>query len=468
MKTLEAGRRYHCREMHTGKHRTGFFWYDAETMEVRLFDYEEFFHIGDGVPLTLRLEENSVVSMHDTLVSGPGRSMYMGSSPSTIYYTGVVANTVVVGRRAWSTSDPIRRVWFRVPRLKQLLANSERLDAATRPDAATAMTATPLFQVVAGGLTARCWYFLQGSLRFGATDWEPILEVEYEAPRALGSYLEGVHSLLQFFSASAGFQLAPTDIFISPSLRRAPGEGRGEDDNFSVQYLWPHGEVDEPDLHIRNSFAMTWTAADVRNLEACLEAWLLREAQWQTAASLMMGSLGLVKQTSGQRLLMACRWLEAIPGALATPALSRPEVSTITSAAAAAARGLGRQDLEARIAGALAPIRKESSLQRFTRLVRLVQDIFGANAFGTDETGAGIVATLMDAMTLRGREAHGHVVEDGTGFMPLFAATTSMEALCYLLTIRDLPMCAEAKSRALSSRLVRTQGYARLHPDLQV
>lgn len=81
---------------------------------------------------------------------------------------------------------------------------------------------------------------------------------------------------------------------------------------------------------------------------------------------------------------------------------------------------------------------------------------------GEEQIGPDAIPTLMRALTYRNQEAHSFVAEGTADIKPLYASISAMEALCYLLTIKDLPMSGKGRQRALSSRMVRAHRYASL------
>lgn len=207
-------------------------------MEVKLFDYDQFLHLTEGAPVYLRIEDNLVVSMLDTVASRPGRSSYLQEPQATTYFAEISANTVVSGYRPWQPTDPIRRVWFCVSHSKALLHNRDRLKAARGRPFPGKVASAPLFEVAMAGMVVRCWYSFSGSLEFGTNNWEPLFEIEFDEPKTLKTYIEPVHSMLQFLSAGADFQLTPKDIMISPRshaewLAAIEGE-QSSDESYSV------------------------------------------------------------------------------------------------------------------------------------------------------------------------------------------------------------------------------------------
>jgi hypothetical protein len=65
--------------------------------------------------------------MHETLTSGPGHSSYLLDPPATTHFSGAVVNVIVAGHRKWEPDRIIKRVWFGVPHIKELLANQAKL-----------------------------------------------------------------------------------------------------------------------------------------------------------------------------------------------------------------------------------------------------------------------------------------------------------------------------------------------------
>lgn len=291
---IELGKRYHCRELNTSKHRTGIFYCDKDNMEVKLFDYDDFYCVEDG-PLYLQLEDNHIVSMHGIVPKGPGHSSYMGDPPATTYFSGAIANVTVVGNRQWTNEDAIRRTWFSIPHTKSLLAHEPRLKAIRAKRFPPDAIEKPLFEISESGLIVRCWYVVRGSWEFGSNDWEPLFEIEYSTAQSLDTYLQAIHIVLQFFSASAGFLLTPSKISISPLTH---GESQATTDwrkneEFSVEYHWSEAIVETHDLHPLNSFAFASDRGELAALKLCLRAWIKRSEPWLKATTLMMGSSGL-------------------------------------------------------------------------------------------------------------------------------------------------------------------------------
>jgi len=461
MKRLEKGRLYHCRRETAGQ--TGHLSIGSEGMSVELFDYDSFFHVDDGAVLHLRLEDSRSVSLYDTVAGGTGNRSLLGENPVTTYAAKIHANTVVVGHQPWEISDAIRRTSFRIKKAKSLLDNATKVRRLASRALAFRAGDSQLFEVRSRDLTVRCWYGGSGSLDLGLNEWWPVFDIEFGEPRTLHSYLGDVHRVLRFFSAAAGFQLTPSEISMSRFTEQENGkrlERDLRDDLFDVEYMWAEAPVREFDLRPHYSFVCAFDAREIRSMGACLAAWLDRSSEWEEASTLMMGSLGLHDQVSGERLLMACRWLEKIPGAKAERTLEDEDLSAVTGAALEAAESRGLKGLEGRISGALRTLRSEANRDRLSRLVATVAKRFPES--GLDEA---TVDHLMLAQKLRGVVAHGLFEPEAGSSRALQRAFTATEALSYLLMIKDLPLTQKGRGRATSSRLVRDYRYAKVAPD---
>jgi hypothetical protein len=457
MSRIERNRLYHCRE-ESG--RTGQFSISEEGMTLRLFDYDGFFRVESGTVLHARIEDSRTISLHDTIAGGTGNSSITGERAVTTYASTIHANTLVVGNQRWERDDPIRRAWFAIRKTKQLLLNSRKL----RELASRSLTPRPgdnlLFEAHSRRLSLRCWYAWSGSFELGMNDWWPVFDIEFREPKTLQNYLEEIHRVLRFFSVAAGFQLTPSEICVS-SFTSAETEWRQKSgqhiSDHQVEYLWPEARVREYDLHPLNSFVCAFDRRETKTMAACLSAWLDRPSEWEDASALMMGSLGLHNEVSGDRLLMAYRWLEKIPGALSERALADEDVAGITDAAVQEATRRKLAGMEERIVGALRNLRYEANRERFIRLIRAVNRRFGDT--GLDDAS---VRHLMLAQRLRGAAAHGVLDPHEGRSLELQRAFTSLESLCYLLMIKDLPLPPKSRGRAVSNRLVRDYQYAKI------
>jgi hypothetical protein len=457
MEKLEKGRRYHCRV--EGAEQTGHFVISEEEMAVELFDYNNYFHVVNGSSLNLKLENGRFASLLDT-VSGGGRQTYVGiQTPSTIYSEKIHANTILVGHLPWKPDDVVTSAYFSLKQAKPIFQNTKKVRDIARQTLSLKPIDLHIFEVDTGLLNIKCWYGGSSSLELGLREWWPHFRISFRETHTINTYLRELHRVFEFFSAAAGFQLSPSDISVrraSPQQSISPMIRSIDESFFDVEYLWSTSDIIRSELQPNYSFVCSIDARERRNMASCLEAWLMRADDWDEANKLMQGSLRLHNQMSGKRLLMACRWFEKIPGVKAEQFLADGELVAITKAAVTAATDLGLVETEARISGALRTLRLEANRDRLSRLVKAVMQRF-PNCGLNDET----VEHLLLAQRLRGVVAHGLLDGEKGGWRELKLAITSMEALCYLLMIKDLPMTRKSRQRAVTSRLVRDYSYTR-------
>jgi len=138
--------------------------------------------------------------------------------------------------------------------------------------------------------------------------------------------------------------------------------------------------------------------------------------------------------------------------------VSAADIDKIAAVAAAEAERLGHGEFKERVAGVIrGQLKTETNAQRFERLVASVRKRFGKNAFGKT-----IVEDLVQATKFRAKAAHGHFSPaDDKEFRLFIKCTYAMEALCYLLTIRDLPMKPAGAKRAAGTEIVSNHWLSR-------
>lgn len=451
--TIEKGRRYFCREETTGKRHSGMFHIDDDDMLIQLFafDDERLTERFDDL-LIVRLEDNRILSAHNNITSGPSSNMHIERGVQSAS-TRVTSNIVVIGEDAWQITDPIRRVQFSIDHADELLLNPEKFDAIADAEFGHLPEVT-LFELTVDGMTVKVWYPASGGLRFKRpTEIGVRYEIEFETPRNLNTYLNDVLRIVRFVSTARGHRLAPSDIRISRLSTTeflAAAEARSGYHDHGVSYLWP---VDPPKGHLRSgrAFVHVRDAGALEEFLACLRRWIKRDDIWHAASSLMMGAFKLQQTISGERLLNACTWLEEIPGANSALAASEEDIEAIAAVAGAEAERRGLKDYRPRIAGVIrGQLKKESNAKRFERLRRDVVARFGAAALAED-----IVKHLLSAMKYRASVAHGlYEPEDETDFQAFSHAIYSLEAICFLLTIKDLPFSGEGVRSASQQQIV--------------
>jgi hypothetical protein len=448
---LELGRRYFCREETTGEGYCGMFLIEEKDIAVQLFAFDKVVGRDFGDLLVLRLENNQVVSLHNN-VNGGASTTHSHDGKVLSSSRRVISNIAVIGHDAWA-ADPIRRVQFNIAHADDLMLHSDKFDAIADAEF-SALPELTLFELKIGGVTVKVWYPTSGSVAFKrATTIGIRYAIEFDEPAILSSYLEIVECVVRFVSAALGHRFGPSEIEISrlstaDSLKAM--QERNATGDHSVHYIWPVTELDNS-LWVGNSFAHVRDDKELADFIACLRSWIERDADWKDATNLMMGALALKGVMSGERLLTACKWLEEIPSAASAIAVSPEDIEAIASTAAAEAERLGHKDYKDRIAGVIrGQLKTESNAERFARLRQAVCDRFGEKALD-----ANVVSHLMKAIQFRGKVAHGHYEpDDEDDYKAFVKAVYAMEGLCYLLTLKDLPMSAAGAKRTLGQQFI--------------
>jgi len=426
------------------------FYVDANEMSVTLYSFEGRISLKTDDPLALRLENNRIASLHQNVSSGPG---YMGGPNGVTHSHRVISNVVVIGVDAWDAADPVRRVQFEIEHAEDLMHHGQKFDEVADAEFRK-MLDTTVFDLSTAGINVKVWYAASGRRPFKrATTIGVRYSVEFDEPTELNSYLTTVNCIARFASAALGFRVVPSDIHIS-RLSQADFlkavEGGSYRGDHEVRYIW-HGQTPRRSLWLTNSFVSARDDKELAVLIEALRAWITRDAEWRDATNLMMGAFDLERTMSGERLLTACKWLEEIPEASSAVAVSAAHIDRIASAAAAEAEHLGHKDYKNRIAGVIrGQLKTESNAKRFERLRAAVCARFGNHALPADA-----VPDLMKAMQFRGEVAHGAFEPFDDHEFRIFAKSVyAMEALCYLLTIKELPMTEMGARRACDIEIV--------------
>ncbi len=423
-------------------------------MAVELYAFDERHLSGDfDHLLVLRLENNTIVSLHNNVAGSAGINHMDLVKRRWTSRRHILSNVVITGDDAWLQSDTVRRISFSIEHAEELLRYSHKFQAVVEAELGDVLDTT-LFVLSAAGMTVKAWYPASSDLTFKrATHITVRYGIEFDEPRDLTSYMPEMLRLVQFVSAAMGHRFTPSNIHLSrlsdTEQLAAVDAGTGYREH-KVHYIWA-SDAPKSNIWIGNSFAHVRDETELAAFQDCLKAWLERDSAWRSAANMMMGSLALQRVMSGDRLMTACRWLENIPGADSEMAVSDDDIDAIARVASAEAENRGHKDYQSRIAGVIrSQLKKESNSERFTRLHHSICHKFGNDALEPD-----IITNLLRAMQFRGRIAHGDFEPDNEAEYRSFARSVYvMEAMCYLLTIRDLPMSLEGIQRAKGQQIV--------------
>ncbi|KEP69653.1 hypothetical protein DL1_03235 [Thioclava dalianensis] len=275
----------------------------------------------------------------------------------------------------------------------------------------------------------------------------PTFSIEFSAGCSLNAIQGSLFGYLAFLSFVLGGRMAPEEVRIDrmsfEEKIRAVEAGTYIDDH-AIIWNWPAEGHEAKDLAFYGAPFMAMNDGELTSFVAGLITWFERIDEWRAASVRMTESLRLRREISGERLLAAWRWFEEVPPTKAKRVIDNDVVEYLTEAALKGAREkcLGAH-IEDRIKGSLTRIGEESMRDRFERLIHSVEERFERN-----DCLDGMVNHLQNARCFRGRIAHGHFSSRNAAELRQFnKATLAMEALCFLLTARDLPLSEEAKKR---------------------
>lgn len=430
-------------------------------MRVNIHSYDEYFLIRSEFPIFLKTAEADTVSLHSNITVGTGETSRLidqkEQTYETTYHQEIISNIAVVGNTRWEETDKLKRTHFTVNHIDHLLRHRGKIQAisgARYPSDEHFL----LFRDAAKGMKLSAWYAANynASLDSPQSVW-PTFEIEFDVPVGLHEYVKHLSNYVFFLSLLVGVRLAPRDIHIdrlSFDEMKERVETHSYPGNHRVHYVWPEDEIAEGDTNGFGSPVRAYDDYALASLRAVLISWMDRASEWRKPYQLMMASFSFRHLISSERLINACRWLEEIPKGKPQNSLQKEDIAAISAAASEKAAGLGHPEtIQKRIENAIGFIRVEISEERFTRLVGTVKERFGENILPTN-----VVDHLTRAIRFRGRAAHGHFEPDNdTEFQAFYKSMRAMEALCLLLTVRDLPISDQGREQISSHPLV--EGY---------
>ncbi|MDH4985041.1 hypothetical protein QEZ47_05710 [Aminobacter anthyllidis] len=462
---LKIGTPVHCVELNTGSNLTGTLSVSEQTMRVDIHSYDKFFLIRSELPVFLKTAEADTVSLHSNITGGTGHTSRLVDQKEqtyeSIYHQEIVSNIVLVGNTRWEEADKIKRVHFKVNHIDHLLRHRRKIEAisAARSPGGEHFL---LFRDAAKGMKLSAWYAANynTSLDSPQSVW-PTFEIEFDVPVGLHDYVRHLSSYVSFLSLLVGVRLAPREIHIdrlSFDEMKERVETHSYPGNHRVHYVWAEDEITMGDTNGFGSPVRAYDDDALVSLRAVLISWMDRADEWRNPYQLMMGSFSFRHVVSPERLINACRWLEEIPKAKPQNSLQKEELAAISAAATEKAAELGHPEaIQKRIENAIGLIRLETSEERFSRLVGTVKKSFGEQILPTN-----VVDHLTRAIRFRGKAAHGHFEpDDDTESQAFYKSMRAMEALCLLLTVRDLPISEQGRDQISSHPLV--EGYFRAY-----
>lgn len=441
MRASKLEKTVHCIETVTGQSLTGNLTITDTDIRVEIYNYKGFFQIDTKQPIFLTSSNGQFVSLYDNINTSTGTHV---SHDVKIEKQSIISNKAIIGDDFWLQTDAVKRVSFAVKHTNDLLHHMPTVKAMGNKRFAD----TRIFSDKLADLTLSASYGASYETNFDAPkEFWPIFSIEFNEPQTTENYLKYVTQYLSFLSFCVGFKLSPSNIYIdrmsSEEINEALDNQTYNGDH-EVKYVWPEPSIKPGDIWVGGSPVHTRDNEELTSLRVCLASWMKRTSSWKKAYAMMMGSFSLRGEVSVQRLINACRWFEELPNVSSENALSNADIDAISQAAAKEAEDLGHdQVIRKRIMGAIKQIKKETSEQRFQRLVKLLKE-----KFGTEILPETAIADLKRAIQFRGKTAHGHFnPSNEEEFMAFAKSIHAVEAICYLLTAIDLPIPSEGLTR---------------------
>lgn len=452
-----------CTELNTGQKHSGNFKYAEDGITTSLVSFDGFFYVRPDAPIFLMTEKLKVVSLYDSFGGAPGTRSRNIEPIKQAHIQKIFSNTAIVGDDKWEIEDRVKRVSFQIKNSMEILRNTEKIKdlSMDRLKGEDQEDDRFLLNLKADGLQVRLYYTASYEMWGNEPkDVSPRFEIEFDDAVRLGEHLHAMQRVVWFCSMAIGVPLVPSEIRISrQSLVEfiACIESNKPASEHRAIYRWPEFHIGTNEVSIHGSPFVAFDEEGLTNLSDCLSSWLERGEEWDGAYALMMGALERRNEVSAERLLNACKWLEQLPNALPNQVIDKGVVSNIAAAAIKCAGQNGLSELSARINGCLRTVGLESRAQHFIRLLSLAWGDYHMPRPVSD-----MVSDLMGSQKLRGKAAHGNLDLRGDGdFQNAARYIESLEALCFLLILQDLPLNEGGKGRLMSHRLIETYHLAR-------
>lgn len=447
-----------CTELTSGEKHNGNFLFGDDGITTTLISFDGYFFVKPDAPLILMTEKLAFISLYDSFSAPPGKKFKNVEPIRTAHIQKITSNTAIVGDDEWNTEDRVKRISFGVRNSMELLRNQGKIDRLSMDRVRNEEEKDDWFLLnfKANGMVVRLYYTAQYEMWGNEPrEIEPRFELEFDEAIQLGEHMEPMKQVVSFCSMALGLPLTPSEIKISrQSLdefldnvenHRSTGDHR-------ILYRWPEFEIDSGEIKIYGSPVNAYEEDGLDDLGKCLRVWLERGSEWNDAYTLMMGALVRRNEFGAERLLNACKWFESLPNSNPKQVIDKEILDKIADAAIKAANGLGVSDIESRIKGSLRSIGQETRALLFRRLIGLAW-YPSPIPHPLDD----MVSDLSGSQRLRGKAAHGNLRTDGNdNAKKIKRYTDALEALCLLLTVKDLPLSVEGRKRIQQHRVVES------------
>jgi hypothetical protein len=448
---VEQGKRYYCEVVGASEPLAGTFAISGGDIRASMVRFDAFLSTErDAKELYLRTEEDWIVSMFDLI---PGGWRQRGAGAAATYIQDTTSNLALIGPDAWSNSDRVWQLSFRIPGLDQLFRNSKHFSQILDSEMFS-MPDLIAFNVAVGDMRLKAWLAPSGGLQSARpTSIKPWFHIEFENGRTLEQMRWEVRRVVRFFSLCSGEALQASYIKVSRSSTDEDTQFRSEHKVAPEHQVFAYGDSEHQKvkkIKPHSTLVSLWTPDNRAALEASLAAWIERDAEWSAAAAMAMQCLSNQGVMSSSRLMNAAIWLEEIPGAQPRDVMKVDHAKALGKLVGREAKKMGYGALAGRFRQAISRIALETNRDRLSRLTSTVRV-----AFGEDVLDEHTVDWLIEAFAMRGRAAHG--VKTALDDEPelFYTAVEALECISALLMLKDLPLGDEVRSRIDQHLLVR-------------
>lgn len=447
---VERGRRYYCEVVGSEKPLAGTFVIDGVDIRASLVRFGDFLPPQAGCPLRVRTEENWFASMFDTIPSGWTQR---GGDADRAYVQETSSNITLVGYDVWTDSDLVRRLSFRIDGLEPVFRNSTHYRAVIDSDMGE-MPDLTVFEISADDVVVKAWLAPSGTLAsHRPSKVTPWIVAEFSKGRTIADVRWAVQRIVRFFSAVAGKSLRATDLIVSRYSEAEVDARATHHEPIPEHRIFSYADGEEIPAVKADPYSTlvdVWSSKERIALEACLAKWIERDSDWAYASAMMADTLSKQGTMSTSRLLSATRCLEEIPDAAPRKVISKEHAKALGKLVGRGTAQLGYGVLAGRFKNAISKIASETNRERLKRLVADVRATFGDTIVDDH-----LVDWVAEALSMRGRAAHGARTALDDEYEVFARAVESVECLNILLMVKDLPLGDEHRDRASRHTLVQ-------------
>ena len=254
------------------------------------------------------------------------------------------------------------------------------------------------------------------------------ISVRYDKACSLEESLQVPYHIQTLFSLSEGKPLRETGLAV-----QSEGDGDAARDAFALYRNWRPADYEQVERIGVEQIFRVFNRPDRDITEKALTIWLARQKQWEVtywlAAQFVQGG----EVTDRSKLMKAMAWFESIPDYKLDSGLTQ---AALTRFKRDARKLPSFEELgvpSERLSQVLKELVRLPLAERFNRAIKDV-----GTTFGEDVLGAGIEQDCGAAIKLRNDAAHGSHSPIEENFREFFIATSAVETLAILATLREL------------------------------